>query len=866
MEKKYICEINPENYRLFLYVDVKKCLGDGIVIIKIIINNPITNIKLNSLGLTIRNVWVNDKDVKYLLNKTGETLEIMNNFSVGINWIKISWNFVIGEDMSGLYWVKSNDHIIFSTQFEPTHARKVFPCFDNPKYKSTFDIIIITSKNKRVLGNMPIEKRIIKLENQVVKFYQTPLMSTYLVCFIIGDILESDSIKLNSLSNNLTVSGYYWANSSNKLKSSVRITGEAIRYFEKLFGISYQLPKLDIIPIPNFLSGAMENWGLITFRESGLMIDDINNIFNFLHGIEVIYHEISHQWFGNLVTLSSWKNIWLNEATATFFSWLGLEENYKHLNIKNWYYLLIYRSAMLVDGFESTHSINIGSDTLLDTFDMSDTLDNSEKISQYFDSISYSKGCCLLSYIYGLIGKTNFISGIKDYLQTFSYKTTKPDDLYVKIEKYAGDRLIITQMKSMIDIKGSPLITVKFDKLSGKYLITKNKLMLKPWKAIGSENYPIDIIIKVRNPSNKLLELKIKNEPVELHELSIINANNTLLCMVNYLNFFPDISLMNTEELMHLIDCTIYLSLSGIKNLGDIFELLSKIFDSIDFTKQLSKYICLIHLLIKNLIFINNIIIKSSSVNTRFSSQFTKLIGWIKPQIENIFIFIINKEKNKMEIYWILVDLIHFLIEFGDINIMKYCKKIFESIYQNELKKTIPNDFPLHEILFRIMIENDNNNKLDNLSNWDKIKLIYRKTDNVFVRNSALEAFGYTKSLNKLKEIIENIFEEVKLQDLAKFFNNLTKNNLNSFTELVIDWTFAVGKLDQRISKENFIHILEKICENIFDLQLINKLEKLIKLEVNDPDNNFENNSQILINILDKLEWNKNIQKNIKNY
>jgi aminopeptidase N len=96
-----------------------------------------------------------------LLNKTGETLEIMNNFSVGINWIKISWNFVIGEDMSGLYWVKSNDHIIFSTQFEPTHARKVFPCFDNPKYKSTFDIIIITSKNKRVLGNMPIEKRLI---------------------------------------------------------------------------------------------------------------------------------------------------------------------------------------------------------------------------------------------------------------------------------------------------------------------------------------------------------------------------------------------------------------------------------------------------------------------------------------------------------------------------------------------------------------------------------------------------------------------------------------------------------------------------------------------------------------------------------
>ena len=343
------------DYDIYLHIDIDKFKLYGKTRINVKILKSTNKITINSKDLFIKRILLNNKNVDFCVDKKNEILYINGSFNEETINIYIEYEHCIGIDMDGLYYVKQEESIIFSTQLEPMYARKVFPCFDSPHLKSKFTITIESDKNKTFLSNMnPINTTILE-KNKIVQFETTPLMSTYLVCIVVGDIKKSVPVHVR---DNLYVNGYYFTKSANLLKSSIKTTALSIKYYEKLFDIEYKLPKMDIIAIPNFLSGAMENWGLVTFRESGLMTDKIENIASIINSIEVIFHEISHQWFGNLVTLNSWKDIWLNEATATYFSWIGMADNYEKLYPLQWYYLTTYRSAMLIDGFESTHSIS----------------------------------------------------------------------------------------------------------------------------------------------------------------------------------------------------------------------------------------------------------------------------------------------------------------------------------------------------------------------------------------------------------------------------------------------------------------------------------------------------------------------------
>ena len=189
------------------------------------------------------------------------------------------------------------------TNLEPTYARKVFPCFDDPKLKAIFKITLITEKTMICLSNMPVLKEeIIELNKSIksiksiklkkVEFEETPIMSTYLVCWVIGNLNLIKDSEINFIKNTKThVTGYYLSKSAGSIKSSIITTVRSIEYFEKLFQINYKLPKLDIIAVPSFQSGAMENWGLVTFREIVLFVDKSINILD-IYSLILLFYEI----------------------------------------------------------------------------------------------------------------------------------------------------------------------------------------------------------------------------------------------------------------------------------------------------------------------------------------------------------------------------------------------------------------------------------------------------------------------------------------------------------------------------------------------------------------------------------------------
>jgi hypothetical protein len=821
------------NYNLYLNIDIESLILYGKTTINVQLLKSTNKIILNSKDLIIKKILVNEVVVKFCEDKKDETLTFVLTNSSDAQYIKIyiEYEHCIGTDMDGLYYVKQEEAIIFSTQLEPIYARKLFPCFDSPNIKSTFDIVIESDKTKEFLSNMSPSNTIILDKNKIIQFQTTPQMSTYLVCVVVGDIKKSNPILVR---DKLYVTGYYFAKSENLLKGSVKTTARSIKYYEKLFGINYKLPKMDIIAIPNFLSGAMENWGLVTFRESGLMTDKIQNLGVIISSIEVIFHEISHQWFGNLVTLNSWKDIWLNEATATYFSWLGLIDNYEKLYPAQWYYLTTYRSAMLVDGFESTHPI-------------STEITSSNDVIQYFDEISYSKGSCLINSISEFMGRNNFMLGINDYLKKYSWKTAKPEDLYIILNKYSTNKSysVTDLMKKFISIKGYPLLTVK--KNSDGYQITKTKFsFIKSEEEEFNMGFPLKIKYLENNSLiEKIIELDnsviIKDEP-------ILNVGNMILCMVNYENYVPNIDLMTIQELMHQFDCVYYLFLSGRKQFNDFTDFTLDTFNKIDFIENLPKTMCLCNLIIKNLLNLNYIIKTSGAEKTVLGKEFYSLVSKLNPKIKHILTHIINNKKNDIVIMSWTSMLIEFLVEFEDNHILELCKKIFDHLYLINESGNFET-FPMHEILFKTVMKKYSKDFTNEIT---KIKL---KTPNIFIRNSAMWALAYSTDIQELDNLMCNLFSIIKLQDIATFISHLSFNPL--IKDKIIDWIFTNVKTNLNISYKNFAHIIERLTPNIYNLKLIDKL-KVRYNEERDP---------IIFAIeLDKLEWHVQIVNAIFKY
>ncbi len=437
----------PSHYELSLNLNREERQFDGSVTItgKSVEKN--TPIKLHAKDLTILAVTINNQPAHFTKGIDDEIAITVDELSVGEHKLEVSFSGKITDQMHGLYpcYFEHNGtkKEILATQFESHHAREVFPCIDEPAAKATFDVHLNTEMNITVLGNMPVKAQKVDSERLITTFETTPRMSTYLVAFVAGEMQS----KTKKTKGGVEVS--VWATPAQDAESldfPLDSAIETIDFFDNYFGTHYPLPKADFVALPDFSSGAMENWGLITFREVALLVHPkTTSIPSRRFAASVIAHELSHQWFGNLVTMAWWDDLWLNESFATLMSFVALDHLHPDWNV--WLDFTVDESiqALRRDCIDGVQPVKMD-------------VTHPDELNTIFDpSIVYAKGARLMRMVQFYIGEKAFQDGLKQYFVDHAYKNTVGDDLWNALGKASGKR-ITTMMNTWLSQPGYPVV------------------------------------------------------------------------------------------------------------------------------------------------------------------------------------------------------------------------------------------------------------------------------------------------------------------------------------------------------------------------------------------------------------------------
>ncbi|XP_035165369.1 leucyl-cystinyl aminopeptidase isoform X2 [Oxyura jamaicensis] len=451
-------DVVPLHYDLELQPNLTTLKFSGSVKIVVNVLQVTRKIVLHSSGLNITKASLTSKGgsqakpVELLEYPLHDQIAIMapEALLVGQNYtVNIEYSSNLSDTYYGFYKISYKDENFkqrwfAATQFEPLAARSAFPCFDEPALKATFLIKIKRDEKLTALSNMP-KKATTPVTNGIVQdeFFVSLKMSTYLVAFVVADLKN-----ISRETNGSLVSVYAIPQHINQVEYALNTTVKLLEFYQKYFLINYPLEKLDLVAIPDFQSGAMENWGLVTFRETALLYDSKTSSARDKKLITaVIAHELAHQWFGNLVTMEWWNDLWLNEGFATFMEYFAMEEIFPELHSDEDFLNLIFK-AMMKDSMNSSHPV-------------SSAVQSSEQIEEMFDALSYIKGASLLLMLKHYLTKDVFQAGIEVYLHNHNYRSAQSDDLWDSMNEITNRTLDVKKlMKTWILNKGFPLVTV----------------------------------------------------------------------------------------------------------------------------------------------------------------------------------------------------------------------------------------------------------------------------------------------------------------------------------------------------------------------------------------------------------------------
>lgn len=419
------------------------------------------------------------------------------------------------------YTEKGQVKSIAATDHEPTDARKSFPCFDEPNKKATYSISIIHPNEYSALSNMPVEKveRVDGKWNKTIFMKSVP-MSTYLVCFAVH---QFTSISRTSNSG-IPLSIYVQPEQKETAEYAANVTKAVFDYFEDYFALNYSLPKLDKIAIPDFGTGAMENWGLITYRETNLLFDpQLSASSNKQRVASVVAHELVHQWFGNTVTMDWWEDLWLNEGFASFFEFLGVN----HAE-KDWQML----SQMLLEDVLPVQE----DDSLMSSHPVVVTVSTPAEITSVFDGISYSKGASILRMLQDWITPDKFRKGCQIYLQKFKFRNAKTSDFWDSLEE-ASQQPVKEVMDTWTSQMGYPVVTVTERKniTQKRFLLDSKADPSQPPSALG---YTWNIPVKWTDNNNSTVTLFNRSEKEGITLNTNLGGNDFLKINPDHIGFY----------------------------------------------------------------------------------------------------------------------------------------------------------------------------------------------------------------------------------------------------------------------------------------------------------------------------------------
>ena len=542
---------------------------NGEEIITLNLPKPTNSIKLDAAELSIKESHIIQGGkiipTKSSLNEKDEKLNIKLAKKIkGKAKLSIKFTGTLNDRLLGFYKSQYKDKkgktkYLATTQFEAADARRAFPCWDEPAVKATFDVSLLVDKHMDAISNMPVISKKKSGAKILYKFGRTPIMSTYLLYLGVGEFEYLHGKLRNIKIRIVTTKG-----NKNKGKLSLDFTKKFLGEYEKYFGIKYPLPKLDMIAIPDFAAGAMENWGAITFREAILLYDPKTSSTRTKQYIaEVISHEIAHQWFGNLVTMKWWNDLWLNESFATFMATKIVDKFYPEWNLWDQFLDDAMLEAMSLDALKNSHPINVN-------------VNHPAQIREIFDAISYDKGGNVLRMLENYVGIENFRKGLKHYLTLYKYSNAEGRDLWNSIGKVAR-KPVDAMMKTWIDQVGYPVVDVKRN--NSKLSLTQRRFLSDGSRA-SKNRWAIPIHIEEGNHQNSIL-LKSRSSTVSLKNKDsnfIINSGRYGFYRVQYDDHsLANLSLLIDEKILNHVDRW------GLQN--DLFS------ECVSGTKQLQEYL-----------------------------------------------------------------------------------------------------------------------------------------------------------------------------------------------------------------------------------------------------------------------------------
>ena len=504
----------PGRYAIRLEPDLRAFTFAGEETVEVTVNEPVEEIVLNAAELEIREVAASDGrgntlDGTARLDAEAEQarLRFARPLAPGPWRLSLRFAGVLNDRLHGFYRStarvpgRSGESVLAVTQFEPTDARRAFPCWDEPTFKAVFEVTLVVDEglaalsNSRVIGEQPVPGR----EKRAVRFAPTIPLPTYLVAFVVGELEATEPTMVDGVPLRI------WCVPGKRRLApfAQEIAAFSLRFFQEYYGVPYPGDKLDLIALPDFASGAMENLGAITFRETALLVDEATATRAELERVaDVVAHEIAHMWFGDLVTMAWWNGLWLNEAFATFMEMLAVDA-WKPA-WERWVSFGVSRAAALgVDGLVASRPIEFEVEAPRDAEAM-------------FDVLTYEKGAAVLRMLEQYLGAAVFRDGIRKYLADHRFGNAETQDLWTAIGA-ASNHPVQAIMDGWIFRSGYPLVTVTPDRGGRALVFAQRRFTYLPAGTPGPWQVPINCRVQVDGEVTRLrLLLSSAEERVEL--------------------------------------------------------------------------------------------------------------------------------------------------------------------------------------------------------------------------------------------------------------------------------------------------------------------------------------------------------------
>jgi aminopeptidase N len=487
-------QFQPENYDLKLDPDPESMKFSGTVTIRgQKVGRPSQRITFHQKGLKINFATITkhdkkgDRELGLTRINNQDSFDEVRLHTEGMIYpgeytVTMEFSGTITKPMNGIYpcifKLDGVDKKLIATQFESHHAREALPCIDEPEAKATFDLTLISPAGKPAISNTPVKSESTTGDRLTTVFETTPRMSIYLLAFVFGEMTFAEA----TTKDDVLIRAYATPDKANLLDFGLQIAVRGLEFLSDYFELPYPLPKLDIVALPDFAVGAMENWGIMTFREQCMLADPGSSSIETKQLIAmVVSHELTHQWFGDLVTMKWWDDLWLNESFANMMEYRVVDELYPEWNI--WEHFVAHETGSAKRR-----------DSLADVQAIKSEVYHPDEINSLFDpSIVYAKGGTVLHMLMRYIGEDAFKTGLKAYFAKHAYGSTTADDLWEAMSA-SSQQDISAFMNGWLERPGFPLVDIDWIPGEGTLKLQQQRFLSDPAaKVADSQSWQVPL-------------------------------------------------------------------------------------------------------------------------------------------------------------------------------------------------------------------------------------------------------------------------------------------------------------------------------------------------------------------------------------